>query len=141
MASCALPLDVGLHIGRRHQAHRMPQRLQLFEQPLRRSPIAARKLRLAFENLRQHRDPRLELGQRLRVALIAELRRTGAQHLAHCVARDAKLPRNPLDPFAVLEMLKPDPRNRLRLGVLSPTLVPSSNSDPPRMAGLSFEDR
>ena len=62
MASYALPLDVGLHIGRRHQAHRMPQRLQLFEQPLRRSPIAARKLRLAFENLRQHRDPRPELG-------------------------------------------------------------------------------
>ena len=31
-----LPLDVGLHIGRRHQSHRMPQRLQLAGPMVRR---------------------------------------------------------------------------------------------------------
>src|SRR3984957_18261949 len=103
---------------------------KLLEQADRRAPLAPRKLVFGLENRRQRLDPGSQFTLRLNLPSVDELGRARAQDLAHRVARYPKLPRNPLDPLAVLKMLEPDPRNRLH--TRHPPTLPQNRKDRPQ---------
>ena len=60
---------------------------QLLEQPLGRSPLPPRQLGFLLQDLGQNLDPLAQLRRRLHAALVLELRRLAADHLAHRRAR------------------------------------------------------
>ena len=100
---------------------------KFLEQSDGRAPLAPRQFALRLQDRRQRLHPGAQLALRLNRPLVDELCGARAQDLADRVARDPQLPRDPLDPLAVLEMLKPDPRDRLHTS--HPQIPPKNRKD------------
>ena len=106
---------------------------QFLEQALRRAPLTPGQLGLGLQDRGQDRHERPELGLGLDLALVGEGGGVRAQHPAHRVARDPELAGDALDPFAVLVVLEPDPRDRLH------TRHPPPLRSPPERAFTQVE--
>ena len=81
---------------------------QLLEQTLRRAAFPPRQLGFLLQDLGQNLDPLAQLRRRLHAALVLELGRLAADHLAHRRARHRQRPHDLLDRTMLLEIGPPD---------------------------------
>ena len=88
---------------------------KLLVNPNQRQPLALGVSGVLGKHLIQIRPPRIDLGARLVGAIIAELRRTGPDHLANRVPRHPQFPADLLDRLLPDKIRQPDLRNRLQL--------------------------
>src|SRR5208337_4742361 len=82
---------------------------QLLEQTLGRPAFPPRQLGFLLQDLAQALDPLAQLGRRLNISLVLELRRLAADHLAHRRPRHRQRPHDLLDRPLLLEIRPPYP--------------------------------